>query len=280
MPVYHSKKDSDAGDESAMAAAAEAARLAPAGSGGGRPGSGKLPAGAPLAPARPPSLATCLMACLQYGFVRWVGAQMLGCTGLAAHTADSAVPATLPPPNRRRRRRRVHPPALPSPASIAITLFNRAVFSVYAFNFPSLVTLLQILISLAYMYGLRAAGRMQFAPVSLRGARKVRPPAPSPRCRRAAAGWNGGASHDSCGCRARAPLARAPLAPLLAAVGRPAAWLPTLTPARPPAGCRPAGGAAGALLVAVRGQRRHRAALPHGPHVQVGLRAVCFGLLD
>jgi hypothetical protein len=57
--------------------------------------------------------------------------------------------------------------------SVAITLFNRAVFSVYHFNFPSTVTLLQILVSLVYMYGLRATGRMQFGALSLRTARKV-----------------------------------------------------------------------------------------------------------
>jgi hypothetical protein len=57
--------------------------------------------------------------------------------------------------------------------SVAITLFNRAVFSVYHFNFPSTVTLLQIIVSLVYMYALRAAGRMQFGALSLRTARKV-----------------------------------------------------------------------------------------------------------
>lgn len=41
--------------------------------------------------------------------------------------------------------------------SVAITLFNRAVFSVYAFNFPSLVTLLQVLVSLIFMCALPSA---------------------------------------------------------------------------------------------------------------------------
>jgi hypothetical protein len=57
--------------------------------------------------------------------------------------------------------------------SIAITLFNRAVFSVYHFNYPSTVTLLQILVSLVFMYALRAAGVMQFSSLTLQGARKV-----------------------------------------------------------------------------------------------------------
>ncbi|KAI7842780.1 hypothetical protein COHA_003526 [Chlorella ohadii] len=59
--------------------------------------------------------------------------------------------------------------------SIAITLFNRAVFSVYLFNYPSTVTLLQILVSLVLMYALRAAGTMQFGGFTLQGARKVAP---------------------------------------------------------------------------------------------------------
>ncbi|KAL4449009.1 hypothetical protein ABPG77_007726 [Micractinium sp. CCAP 211/92] len=59
--------------------------------------------------------------------------------------------------------------------SVAITLFNRAVFSVYAFNFPSLVTLLQVLVSLVFMYALRAAGHMQFGAISLHSARKAAP---------------------------------------------------------------------------------------------------------
>lgn len=97
----------------------------------------------------------------------------------ACRSASIVAAAARVPPTRRRRAPTTaaactHPLSYPPPASIAITLFNRAVFSVYRFNFPSLVTLLQILISLGYMYALRAAGRMQFSPVSLRGARKVR----------------------------------------------------------------------------------------------------------
>ena len=57
--------------------------------------------------------------------------------------------------------------------SICITLFNRAVFSVYQFNFPSTVTLLQVVVSLVYMYALRAVGRMRFGSLHLATARKV-----------------------------------------------------------------------------------------------------------
>lgn len=43
----------------------------------------------------------------------------------------------------------------------------------YHFNYPSTVTLLQILVSLVFMYALRAAGTMQFSGLTLQGARKV-----------------------------------------------------------------------------------------------------------
>lgn len=59
--------------------------------------------------------------------------------------------------------------------SVAITLFNRAVFSVYHFNYPSTVTLVQILVSLVFMYGLRAAGKMEFGALDRRSARKAAP---------------------------------------------------------------------------------------------------------
>ena len=44
----------------------------------------------------------------------------------------------------------------------------------YHFNYPSTVTLLQILVSLVFMYALRAAGAMDFGALTLAGARKVR----------------------------------------------------------------------------------------------------------
>ena len=58
--------------------------------------------------------------------------------------------------------------------STSITLFNRAVFSVYHFNFPNFVTSVQILVSIAFIYGLRAAGVIKTAPLTRAGARRVR----------------------------------------------------------------------------------------------------------
>lgn len=85
----------------------------------------------------------------------WVSLQLSTCP------TAGAIARSLPHPSR------------PHARSVALTLFNRAVFSVYRFNYPSLVTLLQILISLVYMYALRATGHMQFGALSLRSARKV-----------------------------------------------------------------------------------------------------------
>lgn len=69
-----------------------------------------------------------------------------------------------------------HPLPLPHAGlvSTSITLFNRAVFSVYHFNYPSFVTLVQILVSLVYMYGLNWAGWMELGSLSVATARKVR----------------------------------------------------------------------------------------------------------
>ncbi len=53
-------------------------------------------------------------------------------------------------------------------------LFPTAFRRSYHFNYPSTVTLLQILVSLVFMYALRAAGAMQFSSLTLQGARKVR----------------------------------------------------------------------------------------------------------
>ena len=57
--------------------------------------------------------------------------------------------------------------------STSITLFNRAVFAVYKFNFPSFVTLIQILVSLVYMYGLNFAGYMELGPIEVATAKRV-----------------------------------------------------------------------------------------------------------
>ena len=57
--------------------------------------------------------------------------------------------------------------------STSITLFNRAVFSVYSFNFPAFVTLVQILVSIVFIYGLQGLGYLEVAGLSVAGARKV-----------------------------------------------------------------------------------------------------------
>lgn len=57
--------------------------------------------------------------------------------------------------------------------SVSITLFNRAVFSVYSFNFPGFVTLVQIFVSIAFIYALKAAGYMETGRLTMEGARKV-----------------------------------------------------------------------------------------------------------
>lgn len=57
--------------------------------------------------------------------------------------------------------------------STSITLFNRAVFSVYHFNFPSFVTLVQIVVSLIYMYALKWTGHMELGAVTAETSRKV-----------------------------------------------------------------------------------------------------------
>lgn len=57
--------------------------------------------------------------------------------------------------------------------STSITLFNRAVFSVYHFNYPSFVTLVQILVSLVYMYALKWTGYMELGPLSLETSKEV-----------------------------------------------------------------------------------------------------------
>lgn len=58
--------------------------------------------------------------------------------------------------------------------SVSITLFNRAVFSVYQFNFPAFVTLIQILVSILYIYTLKYSGRLRVGALTIEGARRVR----------------------------------------------------------------------------------------------------------
>lgn len=59
--------------------------------------------------------------------------------------------------------------------SVSITLFNKAVFSLYGFHYPNFVTTLQILVSILYMHLLRGVGAFQFAPLTYRGVRQMLP---------------------------------------------------------------------------------------------------------
>jgi hypothetical protein len=58
--------------------------------------------------------------------------------------------------------------------SVSMTLFNKAVFSVYQFNFPNFVTTLQIIISIVYMLVLENLKWLEIEPISMRTAVLVR----------------------------------------------------------------------------------------------------------
>lgn len=64
--------------------------------------------------------------------------------------------------------------------SVSITLFNKAVFSVYGFHYPNFVTTLQIVVSILYMHMLRSIGAFDFSPLTARGAKQVIPQSPLP----------------------------------------------------------------------------------------------------
>ena len=57
--------------------------------------------------------------------------------------------------------------------SVSITMFNKAVFSLYGFNYPNFVTTLQILVSILYMAILGCLGWFKFSSFKLRAARQV-----------------------------------------------------------------------------------------------------------
>ena len=57
--------------------------------------------------------------------------------------------------------------------SVSITLFNKAVFSVYRFPYPNFVTTLQILVSLVYMAGFQWGGVLRIERISLEKAQQV-----------------------------------------------------------------------------------------------------------
>lgn len=58
--------------------------------------------------------------------------------------------------------------------SVSITLFNKAVFAIYRFHYPNLVTTLQILVSITYMWLLRTGGVLKFADVTMQSAQQAR----------------------------------------------------------------------------------------------------------
>lgn len=58
--------------------------------------------------------------------------------------------------------------------SVSITLFNKAVFSVYHFPYPNLVTTLQILVSIAYMCVLSWWGVMRVERLTVEKAQQAR----------------------------------------------------------------------------------------------------------
>eukprot|EP00884_Botryococcus_braunii_P004078 jgi/Botrbrau1/13671/Bobra.0378s0005.1 len=60
-------------------------------------------------------------------------------------------------------------------ASISITLFNKAVFAIFQFNYPNIVTTLQILVSIMYMVLLKEARLVDFGRLSWRTVRQVAP---------------------------------------------------------------------------------------------------------
>lgn len=57
--------------------------------------------------------------------------------------------------------------------SVSITLFNKAVFSVYGFRYPNFVTTLQIVVSIFYMQILKGVGLFHFGRLSFKTARQV-----------------------------------------------------------------------------------------------------------
>ena len=62
--------------------------------------------------------------------------------------------------------------------SIMITLFNKAVFSVYRFTYPNVVTTYQIVVSIAYLFLLQRLRWMDLGSFSLKSARQVLSVAP------------------------------------------------------------------------------------------------------
>lgn len=57
--------------------------------------------------------------------------------------------------------------------SISITLFNKAVFSIYNFHYPNFVSTLQILVSLTFLWVMRTAGALTYSNVTRESAKQA-----------------------------------------------------------------------------------------------------------
>ncbi len=57
--------------------------------------------------------------------------------------------------------------------SVSMTLFNKAVFSVYQFNYPNFVTTLQLILSIIFMLFLENFRWLEIEPISMKTALTV-----------------------------------------------------------------------------------------------------------
>ena len=58
--------------------------------------------------------------------------------------------------------------------SVSMTLFNKAVFSVYQFNYPNFVTTLQLILSIIFMLILENFRWLEIEPISMKTALTVK----------------------------------------------------------------------------------------------------------
>jgi len=91
---------------------------------------------------------------------------------LEAGVEASSGQSTAPPPDAKERAFAV---ALYGCTSISITFFNKALFAVYEFNCPSLMTTIQILFSLTFLHVLGGSGVIEMPRFSRGTARKILP---------------------------------------------------------------------------------------------------------
>ena len=149
--------------------------------------------------------------------------------------------------------------------SVSITMFNKAVFSLYGFNYPNFVTTLQILVSILYMAILGCLGWFKFSRFTLRAARQVGSTG------QVSSPWlplSLGRLRQLVHCRVLCLVHGGCILPrvLKRALASAMSCMQCCC-------CCCADDALSAVLVAVCGLRRDSATLPHGAHVQVRL---CF----